>query len=282
MSKRGAGHRARKRFGQNFLHDNRVIDNIIGHIKPQQGQRVVEIGPGMGALTEQLLLATGGELDVIELDKDLVPILRTKFFNYPGFIIHQGDALKFSLATLARNDGEKMRVVGNLPYNISTPLVFHLLRFAPLISDMHVMLQKEVVERMAAGVGDTAYGRLGIMVQYHCRVTPLFIVPPDAFTPRPKVDSAIVRLVPHTEKPIKVNDEKMLENVVRSAFSQRRKTVRNALSGFIDAKQIESLGIDPRLRPENLALKDFALVADWVCAQRTQQNESLSVAGQTV
>ncbi|PID42851.1 MAG: 16S rRNA (adenine(1518)-N(6)/adenine(1519)-N(6))-dimethyltransferase [Proteobacteria bacterium] len=272
MSKHQAGHRARKRFGQNFLHDKMVIGTIIRHIDPQKGQRLVEIGPGMGALTEELLLATDGELDVIELDKDLVPILRTKFFNYPRLTIHEGDALKFPFGTLLRNDGEKIRVVGNLPYNISTPLIFHLLRFSSLISDMYFMLQKEVVERMAAGVGDSAYGRLGIMVQYYCRVTPLFMVPPGAFTPRPKVDSAVVRLIPHTEKPVRVKDEKVLETVVRSAFTKRRKTVRNALSGFIDADAIESLGINPGLRPENLSLTDFALVADWLHAQSVPRN----------
>ncbi len=257
-----AGHRARKRFGQNFLNDTMVINNIIRHIRPEPGQLLVEIGPGMGALTEELLVHGGGQLNVVELDKDLIPILRTKFFNYPDFHIHEGDALKFPFDSLVP-EGQKLRLIGNLPYNISTPLIFHLLEFAPKVSDMHFMLQKEVVDRMAAGPGEKAYGRLSIMVQYHCRVTPLFTVPPSAFTPRPKVDSAIVRLEPYAEKPVTAQSVKLLERVVRTAFNMRRKTVRNALAEFADETQLKALAIDPSTRPETLALADYVRVADW-------------------
>lgn len=262
------GHRARKRFGQNFLHDKMVINNIVRHIRPEPGQLLVEIGPGMGAITELLLAQGGGHLHVVELDKDLIPILRTKFFNYPGFQIHEGDALKFPFDTLVP-EGQKMRLIGNLPYNISTPLIFHLLEFAPMVSDMHFMLQKEVVERMAAQPGDKAYGRLGIMVQYFCRVSPLFEVPPGAFTPRPKVDSAIVRLEPYTNRPIEVKSINVLERVVRTAFNMRRKTIRNALADCITDAELTVMGLDPACRPENLALADYARIADRVADHLT-------------
>lgn len=258
---KSSGHQARKRFGQNFLEDTQIIDAIIRAINPQPEQALVEIGPGLGALTEQLLRATNGRLAVVELDRDLIPILRTKFFNYAGFTIHEADALKFDFSTLA-HDNNPLRIVGNLPYNISTPLLFHLLSFAPLIQDMHFMLQKEVVNRLAAGPGEKAYGRLGIMVQYHCRVEPLVDVPPTAFNPRPKVDSAVVRLTPYRSPPVPVKDIKQFEQVVRSAFGQRRKTVRNNLKGMINPTALEALGIDPDLRAENLTLQMFAAISD--------------------
>lgn len=187
-------HRARKRFGQNFLHDAGVIHRILRAIHAREGQRLLEIGPGQGALTEGLL-GSGARLDVIELDQDLIPLLKLKFGLESRFSLHQGDALKFDFASLVES-GEKLRVVGNLPYNISTPLIFHLLEYAPVIEDMHFMLQKEVVERLAATPGGGDWGRLSIMVQYHCRVEHLFNVGPGAFNPPPKVDSAIVRLTP--------------------------------------------------------------------------------------
>jgi 16S rRNA (adenine1518-N6/adenine1519-N6)-dimethyltransferase len=248
-------HKARKRFGQNFLHDPRIIQNIIKAIHPTPGQRIVEIGPGQGALTEELLTGTEGSLDVIELDRDLIPILRTKFFNYPNFHIHEGDALKFDFATLAK--GEKLRVVGNLPYNISTPLLFHLISFADQIQDMHFMLQKEVVQRICAAAGDSSYGRLSVMMQYYCDTEYLFTVPPGAFNPAPKVDSAIVRLVPKNQQALTAQDPVAFSNLVRTAFAQRRKTLRNNLKGVLTAEQIEALGIDPGIRPEKLSLQDF-------------------------
>lgn len=258
------GHKARKRFGQNFLHDQYVIDKIVRAIHPVPEDRLVEIGPGIGAITEPLLEAAG-RLDVVELDRDLIPILRTKFFNYPDFCIHEGDALKFDFNQIAEQ--QPLRIVGNLPYNISTPLIFHLLSHHNTVQDMHFMLQKEVVDRLAAGPGTSDYGRLGIMAQYYCRVEPLFIVGPGSFNPPPKVDSAIVRLVPHTELPYPAQDVKMLEQVVRSAFSMRRKTLRNTLKNLIDADQLIALGIDPSLRPERITLPEYVRIADAISAR---------------
>lgn len=255
------GHQARKRFGQNFLEDPNIIRNIVSAINPKPGENLVEIGPGLGALTEHLLAATGGALDVVELDRDLVPILRTQFFNFPNFNIHQGDALKFDFGSLVRGN-KQLRVVGNLPYNISTPLIFHLLKYAASIQDMHFMLQKEVVDRLSAQVGDKSYGRLGIMVQYYCLVEPLIRVPPTAFNPRPKVDSAVVRLTPYAKQPLTAQDVNQLETVVRTAFGQRRKTIRNNLKGMISAERLEALGIDPGMRAENLTLQNFVLISD--------------------
>jgi 16S rRNA (adenine1518-N6/adenine1519-N6)-dimethyltransferase len=260
MSKK-AGHQARKRFGQNFLHDPGVIERIVRSINPAPEDTLVEIGPGLGALTEELL-ARNPNLHAVELDRDLVPILRTKFFNYPNFTIHQCDALTFDFSELA-TDGP-LRIVGNLPYNISTPLIFHLLNQAGIVQDMHFMLQKEVVMRLAAQPGDNHYGRLGIMAQYFCRVQPLFEVGPGAFKPAPRVDSAIVRLVPHKELPHPAKDLKTLQAVVRSAFNARRKTLRKALAGLVTSEQLNQLGIDDGLRPENLSLADYVAIADQV------------------
>lgn len=253
-------HKARKRFGQNFLHDPYVIGRIISSIHPQPEDCLVEIGPGMGALTGPILDATG-KLHVVELDRDLIPILRTQFFNFPDFHIHEGDALKFDFSTIPPED-QQLRIVGNLPYNISTPLIFHLLSHHHLVKDMHFMLQKEVVERLAAEPGGGDYGRLSIMAQYYCRVEPLFIVSPGSFNPPPKVDSAIVRLVPHDELPHPAKDPKVLARVVREAFHMRRKTIRNNIKKLIDPVILEDLGIDTSLRPERLTLADYVRMAD--------------------
>lgn len=258
----GKGHKARKRFGQNFLHDHHVIDKIVRAIHPKDTDTLVEIGPGMGAITEPLLAATG-RLNVVELDRDLIPILRTKFFNYPDFVIHEGDALKFDFKQLVQND-QPIRIVGNLPYNISTPLIFHLLGHRHVVRDMHFMLQKEVVERLASGPGSSDYGRLSIMAQYHCRVEPLFVVGPGSFNPPPKVDSAIVRLIPHTTLPHPAKDIKTLERVVREAFSMRRKTLRNTLKTTIDADRLSAIDIDVTLRPERITLEQYVRIADAV------------------
>ncbi len=254
-------HQARKRFGQNFLHDAGVIQRIAAAVAAKPGQQVVEIGPGRGALTEALLLTTDGVLQVIELDRDLIPILRTRFFNFPNLSIHEGDALKFDFATLAAPE-LPLRVVGNLPYNISTPLIFHLLEHAGRIQDMHFMLQQEVVDRLTAQPGSRAYGRLGIMVQYYCEAEALFGVPPTAFSPQPKVNSAIVRLTPHREMPIVAKDERRLRNVVRTAFAHRRKTLRNNLKGLVTEEQIRALDIDPGSRAEQLTLSNFVAISD--------------------
>jgi len=269
------GHKARKRFGQNFLHDHHVIDKIVKAINPKEDDNLVEIGPGQGAITEPLLQATG-KLNVVELDRDLIPILRTKFFNYPGFNIHEGDALKFDFAQLV-NEGDSIRIVGNLPYNISTPLIFHFLSYTDrhLVFDMHFMLQKEVVERLAAGVGTSDYGRLGIMAQYYCKVEPLFIVGPGSFNPPPKVDSAIVRLVPYKELPYPAKDVKVLQHVVRQAFSMRRKTLRNTLKTLVDADALQSLGIDPTIRPERVTLEQYVTIADYVVDNKVLDENDL-------
>jgi 16S rRNA (adenine1518-N6/adenine1519-N6)-dimethyltransferase len=236
-----------------------VIGQIVDAIDPRPEDALVEIGPGLGALTEELL-ASAPALQVIELDRDLVPILRTKFFNYPDFRIHQTDALQFDFNQLA--DHRPLRIVGNLPYNISTPLIFHLLGHAGVIKDMHFMLQKEVVERMAAVPGDSSYGRLSIMTQYHCQVLPLFEVGPGAFKPSPKVDSAIVRMVPHARLPHPVQDLSKLQTVVRTAFNARRKTLRKALASLVAPEQLRALDINDGLRPENLSLADYVRIAD--------------------
>ncbi|RBW49030.1 16S rRNA (adenine(1518)-N(6)/adenine(1519)-N(6))-dimethyltransferase RsmA [Marinobacter sp. F3R11] len=258
MSKK-AGHQARKRFGQNFLHDPGVIERIVRSIHPKPDDAIVEIGPGLGAITEEIL-AVNPKLQVVELDRDLIPVLRTKFFNYPEFRIHEADALKFDFSQLT--DGKPLRIIGNLPYNISTPLIFHLLSQTGVVQDMHFMLQKEVVQRMAAVPGDNNYGRLGIMTQYFCKVQPLFEVGPDAFRPAPKVESAIVRLVPHTELPYPAKDLGTLQAVVRTAFNARRKTLRKALGSMVTVEQLQALGINDGLRPENLSLADYVSIAD--------------------
>lgn len=259
MSRR-LGHQARKRFGQNFLHDAGVIERIVRSINPQPDDAMVEIGPGLGALTEELLEANP-DLSVVEIDRDLIPVLRTRFFNYPGLEIHEADALRFDFSELVA-DGKPLRIVGNLPYNISTPLIFHLLNQSGVVKDMHFMLQKEVVQRLAAVSGDNNYGRLGIMTQYFCKVQPLFEVGPGAFRPAPKVDSAIVRLIPYEVLPHPAKDLKALQVLVRTAFNARRKTLRRALGGLVTVAQLQQLGIDDNLRPENLSLAEYVAIAD--------------------
>ncbi|MDK9556399.1 16S rRNA (adenine(1518)-N(6)/adenine(1519)-N(6))-dimethyltransferase RsmA [Marinobacter sp. M216] len=270
------GHQARKRFGQNFLHDPGVIERIVRAINPKPDDAIVEIGPGLGAITEEIL-AVNPRLQVVELDRDLIPVLRTKFFNYPEFRIHEADALKFDFSQLVEG-GNRLRIIGNLPYNISTPLIFHLLGQAGVVKDMHFMLQKEVVQRLAAVPGDNNYGRLGIMAQYFCKVQPLFEVGPGAFRPAPKVDSAIVRLVPHDTLPHPAKDLGTLQAVVRTAFNARRKTLRKALGGMISVEQLHSLGINDGLRPENLSLADYVLIADLLADEKADGRDSHEVS----
>jgi 16S rRNA (adenine1518-N6/adenine1519-N6)-dimethyltransferase len=253
-------HRARKRFGQNFLRDAGVIQHIVDVIQARADQHLVEIGPGQGAITEGLL-ASGCQLDIIELDRDLVPRLESQFAQQENLRIHQADALKFDYAQLA-SAGSKMRLVGNLPYNISTPLIFHLLQFAPLIHDMHFMLQLEVVNRLAASPGSKAWGKLGVMAQYHCQVDSLFEVPPSAFSPAPKVTSAIVRFQPRADLPTDPAQEARLRRVVSAAFSQRRKTLRNTLRDLVNVQQLEDLGISPSARAETLDLQQFVQISN--------------------
>lgn len=248
-------HQARKRFGQNFLVDNAIIDRIITTIRPSSTDNLVEIGPGQGALTAPLLAATG-RLKAVELDRDLVALLEGKFASQHSLSLYQGDALAFDFSTLVA-DGP-LRIVGNLPYNISTPLIFHLLDYIHQIKDMHFMLQKEVVERMAAPPGSKTYGRLSVIVQYYCQVFDLFTVPPSSFFPAPKVESAIVRLVPRLNHSITAVDMTLFRTLVRVAFQQRRKTLRNALKQLPGTWNADSVSIDLSRRPETLSVDEFA------------------------
>ncbi|AMG30949.1 16S rRNA (adenine(1518)-N(6)/adenine(1519)-N(6))-dimethyltransferase RsmA [Grimontia hollisae] len=258
------GHRARKRFGQNFLNDPYIIDGIVSAINPQPGENLVEIGPGLGALTEPVAREVD-KLSVVELDRDLAERLRNHPELADKLTIYEGDAMKFDFTQLSSDD-KPLRIFGNLPYNVSTPLMFHLFSFAGKVKDMHFMLQKEVVNRLAAGPNSKAYGRLTVMAQYYCKVVPVLEVPPSAFKPAPKVDSAVVRLVPHKELPHPTTSLKWLERVCREGFNQRRKTVRNCYKSLIDADTMESLGIDPSARPESLTLAQFVALANWMDA----------------
>lgn len=257
-------HKARKRFGQNFLHDQHIIYSILAAVQAQPGQHVVEIGPGMGALTEPLL-KQGTTLDIVELDRDLVELLRKKFAAYPNLTLHSGDALRFDFAQCVKAD-EKLRIIGNLPYNISTPLLFHLLDFAAHIEDMHFMLQKEVVDRICAEPGTKQYGKLSIMLQYHCSAEALFDVPPESFDPVPKVISAIVKLTPHRELPYPAVDYAHFNRLVTQAFSQRRKTVRNALKEFCNEQLLLQADINPDLRPECISTQQYVALSNLLYA----------------
>lgn len=266
-SKKHLGHTARKRFGQNFLHDMNIIHNIVAAINPKNGQFLLEIGPGLGALTEPVAERVD-KLTVVELDRDLAERLRHHpFLNHKLTIIEQ-DALRFNFReyfeslNLAENQG--VRVFGNLPYNISTPLMFHLFKYHDLIEDMHFMLQKEVVKRLCAAPNSKAYGRLTIMAQYYCHVIPVLEVPPTAFKPAPKVDSAVVRLIPHKQLPHIAKDVYWLNQVTTQAFNQRRKTLRNALSTLFTPEQLQELGIDLNARAENLGIGDYVRLSNYL------------------
>lgn len=259
------GHQAKKRFGQNFLHNESVISDIVDAINPEPGENLVEIGPGLGALTEPVV-DRAGDISVVELDRDLAHRLRHHPFLAEHLTIHEIDALKFDFASLSSED-RPLRIFGNLPYNISTPLIFHLLTFKDKVKDMHFMLQKEVVERMAAGENSKTFGRLSIMTQYQCQVIPVMEIGPEAFNPAPKVDSAIVRLIPHKEIKNPVKDLKFLNHVCLTAFNQRRKTIRNSFKKIATAEQLESIGINPSLRPENLNIDQFIDIANFLAEQ---------------
>lgn len=254
-------HQARKRFGQNFLIDNRVIDLIIQSINPEADQTLVEIGPGLGALTLPLL-KKAGKLDVIELDRDVIPLLKKTCEGSGDLTVHNLDVLNFDFNTLVHDD-KKLRLIGNLPYNISTPILFKLLDHSEYIQDMFFMLQKEVVKRMAAKPDSGAYGRLSIMLQYHCKVTELFVVPPEAFDPKPRVDSAIINLQPITPE-CPVTNYPLLEQVVKQAFSMRRKTIRNTLKNTCSTDDLEAVGIDPGTRPENVSPLSYYQLSNYL------------------
>jgi 16S rRNA (adenine1518-N6/adenine1519-N6)-dimethyltransferase len=248
------GHKAKKSFGQNFLVDQNIIADIIRAIHPEANDNMVEIGPGLGALTRPLLKLLN-TLHVVEIDRDIIARLKT---DYPQdkIVIHEGDALKFDFGTLAA----PLRIVGNLPYNISSPLLFHFSDYAARITDMHFMLQNEVVERMVAAPSTPEYGRLSVMLQYRFYMEKLIDVPPQSFRPAPKVDSAIVRMIPIPADKITVQDEALFAKVVSAAFGQRRKTLRNTLKSHLAESDFAHLGIDAQLRAENLGVAEFASI----------------------
>ena len=255
------GHFARKRFGQNFLHDDYIIESIVAAIQPKADQALVEIGPGLAALTVPVSKYVD-HLTVVEIDRDLASrLIDNPLLNNKLTVIEQ-DALTFDFNELKQQLGKPLRVFGNLPYNISTPLMFHLFEYANIITDMHFMLQKEVVTRLVAAPNSKDYGRLSVMAQYFCQIIPVLEVPPTSFKPAPKVDSAVVKLIPYKEKPYQVNDVKILSRVTTEAFNQRRKTIRNSLSNMFTAEQLVELNIDPNLRAENITVQQYCQLAN--------------------
>lgn len=264
MNRRVDGHLARKRFGQNFLTDERIIAAIVAAFAPVRSQNVVEIGPGLGAITRELL-AHLGRVHVVEVDRDLAAALPMRLLNEGELVVHEADALKFDFRTLATGP-HSLRVIGNLPYNISTPILFHLLSQADAIADMTFMLQKEVVERMVAEPGNGDYGRLSVMLQYRCNVEWLLHVPPESFSPPPKVDSAVVRLTPYATPRYTCTDESCLQQLLTAAFNMRRKTLRNALKGLIPAEWLDEAGIDAGLRPEEVDVAAWVALANRLAA----------------
>lgn len=269
-------HKARKRFGQNFLQDAHVIDSILGCINPQPKDVLVEIGPGLGAITQPLIEANIHHLHLVELDRDLAANLINRYQGLSHVSVHQQDALQFDFTTLTENSGltsedtplSTLRIIGNLPYNISTPLMFHLLSMREHIADMHFMLQKEVVKRLAAQAGTSDYGRLSVMTQQLCKVDYLFDVAPEAFHPKPKVDSAVVRLTPRRDLLHSITQAEDFDLLVKTAFSYRRKTLKNTLKTLLDSDAIQRAGIDPKARPETLSIKAFADLANLLTEQR--------------
>ena len=255
-------HIARKRFGQNFLIDQQVIADIVNAVAPQRDDCVVEIGPGLGALTDPLVRRVD-HLQVVEIDRDIIARLRKR---YPPekLTIHEGDALAFDFATLAKGGSRGMHIVGNLPYNISTPLLFHLAGFAEHVRDMHFMLQKEVVERMVAEPGTNDFGRLSVMLQYRFVMDWLIDVPPESFDPAPKVDSAVVRLIPRPAAELSVRDEAKFAGIVAAAFGQRHKMLRNNLKSMLDDSGFAELGISPTARAEDLSVGDYIRIANYL------------------
>lgn len=253
----------KKSLGQHFLTDRSYIERIVLAVDPGPGDRLVEIGPGQGAITMPLL-RRHGELTAIEFDRDLITPLMEAAEGVGRLTIIHKDVLSVDFGKLAGDD--RLRLVGNLPYNLSSPILFHALEHADAIRDMVFMLQKEVVDRMAAGPGSKVYGRLSVMLQAYCTVTPLFVVPPGAFRPPPKVDSAVVRMVPRPAAEIGVTDPQRFTDVVRAAFGQRRKTLRNALSGLCDGAAIEAAGISPDARAEQVEVAAFIRLANHIAA----------------
>lgn len=273
---RGFTEPAKKSLGQHFLVDRNIIGMIVQAVNPQPDDRLVEIGPGQGAITFPLL-DRHGRLTVIEFDRDLIfPLTEAAHAHGTLRVIHR-DVLEVDFTALAQDEGHhadpRLRLVGNLPYNLSSPILFHALEHAAVIRDMVFMLQKEVVDRMAAEPGSKVYGRLSVMLQAYCHVTPLFDVPPGAFRPPPKVDSAVVRLVPRAAETIGIRDHALFARVVRDAFGQRRKTLRNALSQVCGSEAIEAAGVRPDARAEQLPVADFVRLANLLAEQRSAAAE---------
>lgn len=263
-------HQARKRFGQNFLVDQQIIQKIVSAIGPKAEDNLIEIGPGMAAITEYLVQHCPA-MTLVELDRDLVDHLHEKFRNLPHLTIHSGDALQTDFTQFY--DKRKLRLVGNLPYNISTPLLFHLLSVRDIIKDMHFMLQREVVDRLGAQPGSKNYGRLSVMIQYHCRVMPLIPVPPSAFRPAPKVQSAVVRLTPHTHISKSAENLKIFAKVVNISFQQRRKTLKNCLIEFADHLTGVDSSFDLGRRPQQLSVHEFVDLANIINSSMSSTHE---------
>ena len=255
-------HRPRRRFSQNFLVDEGAIAGIVAAIGPRAGDRMVEIGPGLGAITRPLARIVR-PLHVVEIDRDIVARLKNEF-SADALVVHEGDALEFDFAAL----GPALRVVGNLPYHISTPILFHLFEVAHALHDIHVMLQSEVVERMVAAPGSSEYGRLSVMLQYRFHMDKVLDVPPEAFRPAPQVDSAVIRMIPRGGDRLRAQDEKALSETVALAFSQRRKTLRNTLGKQLSVQDFEALELDSQARAQTLAVEDFIRIADYVSSRR--------------
>ncbi len=252
--------RARKRFGQHFLHDSHVIQKIIHAVSPQSDQHIVEIGPGQGVLTE-FLIPRSGRVDAVEIDRDLAAFLREHFKSFPHFYLHEMDVLKFDFSTLTEKPAS-LRVVGNLPYNISTPLLFHLFDYLFFVKDIHVMLQKEVALRMTAKLNTPDYSRLSVMTQFYCQTQKLFDVSAMAFNPPPKVESSVIRLIPNPPGRYQPKDPAHFAEIVKNTFNFRRKTIRNSLKPYLSEADIMKLNIDPNKRPQEISIEEFIQISD--------------------
>ena len=253
----------RKRFGQNFLVDPHIVATILEMLSPKQSDHFFEIGPGLGVLT-QPLLARVGHLTAIEIDRDLVSYLKNRFTDATGFNLISGDILKYNLGILPKN----IRVVSNLPYNISTAVLFHVFQYISKLFDVTVMLQKEVVDRLEAKCGTNAYGRLTVMTHYHCQIGQTLRVPPEAFKPAPKVESKVIQLRPYRVRPFVVSDYALFSNIVRDAFSQRRKQLKNALKAYLSSASLSALKIESDRRPEAVSLEEYVMIANRVFAEK--------------
>lgn len=256
-------HKAKKSLGQNFLINTEIIDKIIKNCRLSMNDTVIEIGPGLGALTEKIIKITG-KLNVIEYDKDVIPALVNKCSKLGELNIFNEDILKINLSKFFNNTNSKLKIIGNLPYNISSPLIFRLLEYSKYIEEMVFMLQKEVVARICALPGNKKYGRLSVMIQYFCTTDELFLVPPSSFSPPPKIDSQIIRLTPHRDIPYLAENYNLFSDIVRNAFTQRRKTIRNSLRNFMSEKDMINININPQLRAENISVEEFVRIANYI------------------